>query len=42
MVSTGGGASQLEDTTFCDGKVHFDLKEGVYIAPTWQYLLGTA
>ena len=29
VVSTGGGAFQLEDTTFCGGRVRFDLKEGV-------------
>ena len=28
MVSTGGGAFQLEDTSFCGG-VRFDLEEGV-------------
>ena len=29
MVSTGGGAFLLEDTTLCGGGVHFDLEEGV-------------
>ena len=29
VVSTGGGAFQLEDTTFCGGAVRFDLEEGV-------------
>ena len=29
VVSTGGGAFQLEDTTFCGGGVRFDLEEGV-------------
>ena len=29
IVSTGGGAFQLEDTTFCGGGVRFDLEEGV-------------
>ena len=29
MVSTGGGAFQLEDTTICGGGVRFDLEEGV-------------
>ena len=29
MVSTEGGAFQLEDTTFCGGGVRFDLEEGV-------------
>ena len=28
MVSTGGGAFQLEDTTICVGGVRFDLEEG--------------
>ena len=28
VVSTGGGAFVLEDTSFCVG-VHFDLEEGV-------------
>ena len=27
-VSTGGGAFQLEDTTFCGGGVRSDLEEG--------------
>ena len=31
MVSTGGGAFQLEDTTFCGGGVRFDLEEGVIL-----------
>ena len=29
MVSTGGDAFLLEDTTFCGGGVRFDLEEGV-------------
>ena len=29
VVSTGGGAFQLEDTTFCGGGVRFDLEERV-------------
>ena len=29
VVSTGGGAFQLEDTTVCGGGVRFDLEEGV-------------
>ena len=29
VVSTGGGAFQLEDTTICGGGVRFDLEEGV-------------
>ena len=29
VVSTGGDAFQLEDTTFCGGGVRFDLEEGV-------------
>ena len=29
MVSTGGGAFQLEYTTFCGGGVPFDLEERV-------------
>ena len=29
VVSTGGGAFQLEDTTFCGGGVRFDLEEGI-------------
>ena len=28
MVSTGGGAFQLEDTTICGGGVRFDLEGG--------------
>ena len=31
MVSTGGGAFQLEDTTICGGGVRFDLEEGVIV-----------
>ena len=29
VVSTGGGAFLLEDTTVCGGGVHFDLEEAV-------------
>ena len=29
VVLTGGGAFQLEDTTFYGGGVRFDLEEGV-------------
>ena len=29
VVSTGGGAFQLENTTICGGGVRFDLEEGV-------------
>ena len=29
VVSTGGGAFHLEDTTFCGGGVRFDLEEGI-------------
>ena len=39
MVSTGGGAFQLEDTTFCGGGVRFDLEEGVILSLDKGYIL---